>query len=70
MLATLTESEATRLDEAAARLGVSADDIATAAVVSVLAGRDTPSQTSRRSVLRHTNRRAKSFLKGRDTPSR
>ena len=70
MLATLTESEATRLDEAAARLGVSADDIATAVVVSFLAGRDTPSQTSRRSVLRHTNRRAKSFLKGRDTPSR
>ena len=44
MLATLTESEATRLDEAAARLGVSADDIATAAVVSFLAGRDTPSR--------------------------
>ena len=60
----LTADEAARLDAAAARLGVSADDIAAAAVVSFLAGRDTPGRPGRRRAAG----RSSSFLVGRDTP--
>ena len=61
----LTADEAARLDAAAARLGVSADDIAAAAVVSFLAGRDTPRGRPGR---RRAAGRVASFSVGRDTP--
>lgn len=62
----LTASESARLDATAARLGVTVDDLAAAAVVSFLAGRDTP--RGRRAVHRRAGGRAASFSSGRITP--
>lgn len=62
---TLPRAEAARLDDAAARLGVSADDIAAAAVVHFLAGRIAPRHTSRKTRA-STPRR--SLVSGRITP--
>ena len=61
----LTASESARLDAAAARLGVTADDLAAAAVVSLLAGRITPRRAARR---RRAGVRVASFSAGRITP--
>ena len=61
----LTARDSARLDAAAARLGVTVDDIAAAAVVSFLAGRDTPRRAPRRP---RAGGRVVSFSAGRDTP--
>lgn len=62
MLVHMTREEADRLDRAVESIGVGADDIAAAAVVSFLAGRDTPSKD------RRSHRRSCFSRRGRITP--
>ena len=68
MRATLTTEEASLLDNAVARLGVSADEIAAAAVLSFLEGRDTPSLHSHPTTHCSPLPRAPFILAGRITP--